>query len=473
MSFKNDAKEKVKNLQKYGIIAYKASFSKNLTLNEVLKLPINTQVSTAGRIVFIRNLGTICFIKIQNIETSLQILYNKNIKSLLIANEDIMKYLNIGDIIGVTGEIVLSKTNEKSISPEEIVILSKCVEQIGEKWHGIVDVELKLRKRYLDLISNEETRKIFQIRHNLIKNIRNFFWNKNFIEVETPILQNIPSGASAYPFKTHYESLNEDFFLRIAPELFLKRLLVAGYEKIFEIGKCFRNEGIDRSHLQEFSMLECYISYINYQELQKFAIELLQFIIKNTMGSLFINNINYENITLLSYEDLFLKYANFSIKDKSYEDLKKIAISLNFNISEIKSFDALKDFLYKKLCLSKIIDPVLVYDYPSSPLSYPQEEKKGYNYQFQIIIGNFEIIKSCIELTDPEIQSKNFLSQKIINEELKEKEIVREDEDFISALEVGMPPAGGLGLGIDRLLMLLTNTQNIREVILFPATKLK
>jgi lysyl-tRNA synthetase class 2 len=474
MSFKDDGKNKILKLKEGGIEAYASDFPINYSVDKIIDLEENTFVKTAGRIKFCRHLGAISFLKIGNVFGNIQLFFDYKKFKYIINNEDAFKYINLGDIVGVEGKIIFTSTGEKSIEVEKITLLSKCLEQISDKWHGVTDTETKLRKRYVDLIANEESRNIFHRRHKLLKNIREYLYEREFTEVETPILQNIPSGASAYPFKTHYEALNDDFFLRIAPELFLKRLLVGGYEKIFEIGKCFRNEGIDRSHLQEFTMMECYISYMSYKDLQKFVVDFLQTIILKTIGTLKTSYIDFSEVEYISYDDLFIKYGGIDIRNKTYEDLKEIAKREGIKIELFKSFDALKDAIYKKLCLSKIINPVLVYDYPSTPLSYPNLEKPGYNYQFQLIVGHFEIVRACIELIDSEIQNKNFNDQMKLNLESGEKEVVRKDEDFIEALETGMAPTGGFGLGIDRLMMLISGENtSIRDVVLFPATKVK
>jgi lysyl-tRNA synthetase, class II len=475
MSFREDTKIKIKKLDQLNIPAYESHYDITHSIEEIIHLSENTFIKTAGRIVFFRDLGGIAFIKISNIKGTIQLFLNKKINKFLInpiSEESIFKYINMGDIIGVEGKIIFTQTGEKSIDAQKICILSKCLEQISDKWHGITDIEAKLRRRHLDLISNQETRNIFNMRYQLIRNIRDYLHSKSFLEVETPILQNIPSGASAYPFKTYYEALNEDFYLRIAPELFLKRLIISGYDKIFEIAKCFRNEGIDRSHLQEFTMLEFYITYISYEALQEFCIHFIQQIIFNTLGTLKTSYIDFSQVERITYDDLFLKYGNINIKNKTYEDLQIIAQENDINYHLYNNIDALTDIIYKKICLSKIINPVLIYDYPATPLSYPHKEKKGYNYQFQIIIGKFEIIRACIELTDPEIQNNNFDKQMELNLQKGEKDIVRKDEDFIKTLKSGMPPTGGVGLGIDRLMMLLNNL-GIRDIILFPATKIK
>lgn len=479
MSFRDDAIEKVTKLKSKNLQAYASHYAISHLVHEIADLPELTEVSTAGRVVFCRHMGAISFLKISNVYGVIQIFVDLNKYEFMLNGESIFKYINLGDIIGVKGTIMFTTTGEKSIGAQELHLLSKCLEQISDKWHGITDVETKLRKRHLDLISHEETRQVFHTRHKLIRNIRDFLHSKGFTEVETPILQNIPSGASAYPFKTHYEALNADFYLRIAPELFLKRLVVGGYDRIFEIGKCFRNEGIDRSHLQEFTMLEFYMTYISYEELQNFAVVFLQTIIYNTLGTLKKDHMDFSQVEYISYDDLFMKYGGIRISNTTPEDIYKIAEENDLDINLYKSVDALKDAIYKKLCLSKIaaeetLRLTLVYDYPSTPLSYPHLHKPGYNYQFQIISGGFEIVRACLELTDSTLQNANFDNQMRLSMESGEKEIVRKDEDYITTQENGMPPTGGLGLGIDRLMMLIMPGKlSIRDVVLFPATKLK
>ncbi|OED45742.1 lysine--tRNA ligase [Rickettsiales bacterium (ex Bugula neritina AB1)] len=471
MTFENNIKNKLEILKSYDN-AYQGSFEINYPLDEILKLEIGTFVKTAGRVISKRKFGSITFININNFKGKIQILIiNSNFEKTL-GEENIVNLIDIGDFIGVQGELSLSKTSEKTINCEYITILTKSLKQIPEKYHGLKDEEIKIRERYIDLINNDELKIIFKNRHLLINNIRNFLQNDAFIEVETPMLHTTPSGASAKPFKTFYEALNSDFYLRVAPELFLKRLLVAGFEKVFEINRNFRNEGIDTTHLQEFTMIEIYIAYMDYENLQKFTINFLQNIIKNTLGTLKIplkeSILDFENIERLSYNEFLVKYAGFDITKMSNEEITDKAKVIGLDTKIYRSIDAIKDAIYKKLCVQKVHNPILVYDYPSTPLSMPHPKKPGYNQQFQIIVKGCELIRACLELTDPYKQEKNFDDQLNLQKNTKEDEIVRKDIDFIKALKYGMPPAAGIGLGLDRLMMVLFDT-SIRNVILFPS----
>lgn len=471
MNFEENIKSKLAKLQEHHQ-GYQGSFPISHTVDVIKTLPINTFVITAGRVVLKRDMGAIIFINISNFKGKVQILIKTDNFGNTLGEENITKFVNLGDFIGVKGKVILSKTGEITIDGAYITILTKSLQQIPEKHLGLQDSELKIRERYIDLINNEELKKIFTTRHNLIRNIRNHLQSDNFIEVETPMLHNIPSGASAKPFKTFYEALSSDFYLRIAPELFLKRLLVGGFEKIFEINRNFRNEGIDATHLQEFTMIEIYMAYTDYETLQNFTVDFLQSIIQKTMGSLQINLkdkiLNFSVIERLSYNEFLMKYAGFDMTIMSKEEIEKKALSIGLNIKEYKSLDALKDGIYKKLCVNKVHNPILVYDYPSTPLSMPHPDKKGYNQQFQIIVRGCELVRACLELTDPAKQEENFDHQMTLQNNTGENEIVRKDIDFIKALKYGMPPTAGLGLGIDRLMMILFDT-SIRNVILFPA----
>jgi lysyl-tRNA synthetase class 2 len=360
---------------------------------------------------------------------------------------------------------------EWTIQVEKCYLLTKAINQLPEKWAGIKNEETSLRYRFIDFIQNKETREVFFIRNKIINSIRNFLTQREFMEVETPILQNIASGAAATPFETHHNALNMKMYLRIAPELFLKRMIIAGYNRVFEMGKCFRNEGIDPTHLQEFTMLETYEAYQTYDGLQNYAIDLLQYIVRGINEDLIVNNINFQTIPRVAYFDLMGEYLNFDkIDDKEY--LIDIAKKHNLEYADKKTTQALIDLIYKKLCVHNIIDPVLVYDYPRSALSMPHKDKPHLAQQFQIVVCKQEIIKACVEQNDPFEQEKEFNKQE---EFLKEgdDEVVRNDISFIDALKYGMPPTSGLGMGIDRLTRILTGTDSIRNVVFFPMVRNK
>lgn len=428
-------------------------FPKN-EIREVKDFSLGTPVSVAGRILLRRDLGAIFFLTIGDIGGKIQVLLRENIARF----DQLKVILDVGDLIGVEGGMMQTKTGELTIEAQKLFLLTKSVKPWPDKRKGILDDDLRQRYRYVDLILSDETKGVFKIRHETIKKIRGFLEKKFFVEVETPILQNVASGAAAKPFKTYHDSLNLDMYLRIAPELFLKRLVVGGYTKIFEIAKCFRNEGIDRTHLQEFTMLEAYQAYISYEDLMQLCIDIL----------FEIGLLKSKEITRVSYVD-FLRGAGVQdIFDKN--ELLRLA---KMNKLEIKSEDhlVLLELIYKKLCVSKTAGnldaAVLVYDYPSCPLAKEAKDSR-FSKQFQIIVDGFEVAKACLEMTDPDVQKRNFEIQKSLT---GTDDFVEKDDDFLTALEYGMPPTGGLGIGIDRVVKILTQKESLREVIFFPNLK--
>ena len=424
------------------------------------------EIIVAGRIVFFRDLGKLVFLKLQDFHGLVQI--SLNLEDFSNLNE-IKGKLDSGDIIGVKGFLYKTKSGETTIAVKEITPLRKALHPLPDKWQGYQDEELKLRYRYIDCISNEQTKTIFKKRFKIIQAIKNFLIQRDFIEVETPIIQNIASGAAANPFKTHHDALHLDCFLRIAPELYLKRLLIAGFTKVFEMGRCFRNEGIDTTHLQEFTMLEFYQTYISYENLMNMAIELVQTAVKAVSENLIIGEMDFNTIPKISYVDFLKNYGGidyFRIEDPDYLQ----EVTKNISISNPDSKQAVLDAVYKHYCVKKIISPILVFDYPRSALSKISDKDSRFSSQFQIIVKGQEIVKSCLEMNDPDIQKQNFEEQAKINE-TGDNDVVRTDSDFLEALSFGMPPAGGLGLGIDRVVTLLTESSSIRNIVLFPQVK--
>ena len=437
---------------------------------DISQLEINQQVSIAGRIIFFRDLGKIVFGKIRDFNGTAQFSLTPDMLSDFL---QIKGLLDLGDIIGISGTLYKTNTGELTIQVVNIEILRKALTPLPDKFKGLQNEELKVRLKYLDVVLDQETKNIFIQRFKIISTIKNFLINKDFIEVETPILQPIASGAAANPFKTHHDALDVDLYLRIAPELYLKRLLIAGMTKIFEIGKCFRNEGIDPTHLQEFTMLEFYQSYISYEELQDLAIELLQTIAGQISEDGIINDMDFNRVPKLSYIEFLENYGKIDFNElDNQEYLKDLAHKNHIDIFHCKSHQALVDTIYKHLCVKKVTSPVLVYNYPKSPLAKIYDADPRFSEQFQIILKGQEVVKACLEMNDPDIQAASFYEQKLINN-TGDNDIVRTDDDFIGALKYGMPPAGGLGLGIDRIVTILTGAENIREVIMFPPIKQK
>lgn len=434
--------------------------------------PINTSV--AGRIVFMRDFGKAAFAHIQDSTGRIQVYFRKDV---LAEKFLIVKKLDIGDIIGVTGRLFRTKTDELTIEIASFELLTKSIRPLPEKWHGLKDTETRYRQRYVDLIVNPEVRKTFEKRSVIIKSIRDLLEQKGFIEVETPMLHPIPGGAAARPFKTHHIALGMDLFLRIAPELYLKRLLVGGYERVYEINKNFRNEGISTKHNPEFSMLEFYIAYKDYNYLMSFTEELITNAALKATGSM---KVQYGD-TLI---DLTPPWPRIPIIEamkqkgvpeevfKDIETAKKWARSEKLDVPSGSSHGKILDEIFKEKVEPYLIQPTFITDYPVelSPLAKRKSDNPGLVERFELFITSREIANAFSELNDPLDQRERFLQQ-VQAREAGDDEAQLMDEDFVRALEYGMPPAAGEGIGIDRLVMLLTDSQSIRDVILFPQLK--
>jgi lysyl-tRNA synthetase class 2 len=350
---------------------------------------------------------------------------------------------------------------------------------LPEKWHGLQDIEERFRKRYLDLIFNKETREKFILRSQIIKELRSFMEKEGFIEVETPTLQPIYGGTEAKPFKTHLNALDMDLYLRIAPELYLKRLIVGGFEKVFEIGKCFRNEGIDRSHNPDFSEMEFYWAYADYKDMMKFIEKMFTTLIKNLFGSL---KIKYEDKEIdfktpwqrIEYSILIKNFSKIDIEEINQEALFKKAKEMGVEVNNKMTKSQLEDAVYKKLCLPNLWNPTFIIHHPegSIPLAKQLDENPKKLASIQLVIAGFELVKAYSELNEPIKQRENFQEQeKLFVSGVENAQ--RMDKDYIEALEYGMPPTAGFGLGIDRLVALLTDSHSLREIILFPTMRKK
>jgi len=386
---------------------------------------------------------------------------------------------DIGDFVELKGFLFKTKKGEKTIEVSDFKMLAKSLLPLPEKWHGLKDIEERFRKRYLDLIFNPEVKAKFETRTKIIKEIREFLDKEGFLEVETPILQPIYGGAKARPFKTYLNAQDLDLYLRIALELYLKRLLVGGFEKVYEIGKCFRNEGVDRSHNPDFTMLEFYWAYEDYKDLMKFTEKMFETLLKRVFGKL---EIKYENKKInfktswprIEFGQLLRKYAKINFEEINQEALEKEAQKLGVETAKITNKTAIADEIYKKYCLPRIWQPTFVINHPLGffPLAKAQEKDPRKLANFQLVVAGWELVNAFSELNDPLEQRKRFEEQeKLFKEGLEEAQ--RMDEDFLSALEYGMPPAAGFGMGIDRLVALLTDSHSLREVILFPTMRPK
>jgi lysyl-tRNA synthetase class 2 len=388
--------------------------------------------------------------------------------------------IDLGDFISTSGILFTTKTDEITVAVEEINIISKALRPPPEKWHGVVDPEIRYRSRHLDLISNKRSKELAVAFSNTIFALRSFFHNNGFIEMQTPVLQESAGGAAAKPFITHHNQLDQDLFLRISLELHLKRLLIGGFEKVFEIGKVFRNEGISYRHNPEFTLLESYQAYADYKDVAKMVKELITFCAQEVAGSLTIMNGEHEinlsnNWQELTYVEALEKFAGIKYDAiNNYADLKKQIQKLGMKIDNNLSHDAMLDEIMKKFVEPKLIQPTFIFDYPTeiSPLAKKIEGNERFVERFELFILGYEFANAYSELNDPVDQKERMIEQvKKSNQSEDEVELI--DEDFVEALEYGMPPAGGLGLGIERLAMLFTGEHSIREIILFPAMKSK
>jgi len=492
MSLKEERLKKLKNLLAAGIEIYPARAARNFTCQQVKdnfeKLQ-ETKVILAGRIRLIREHGKACFIVLEDFSGKMQLYFrqdNLGEKNYRLFAEN----LDIGDFLEVEGMLFKTRTGEKTLKVEKWRILTKSILPLPEKWHGLVDVEMRFRQRYLDLVSNKDVKDIFLKRSLIIKYLREFFDHRGFIEVETPVLQPIPGGANARPFVTHHNVLDIDLYLRIAPELYLKRLLVAGFEKVYEIARCFRNEGIDWAHNPEFTQIEFYEAFKDYNDFMKLTEELMTFLFEklsaeggSTVGGKMDFLINYQGKKInftppyprLSFREALIQYADFDLeKERTEKGIKKIAKKKGLEISDKLDYGKILDEIFKEKVRSKIINPCFIVDYPIeiSPLAKKTSNNPNYVERFQLIVAGLEICNSFSELNDPFEQRERFNKQ----EKLKERgdeEAQRLDEDFLTAIEYGMPPAAGEGIGVDRLAAILCDVHNIKEVILFPTMRPK
>ncbi len=437
------------------------------------------EVSVAGRITANRQMGKISFIDLRDGSGKIQVYCHHG--HLDEASLRLFKDLDIGDFYGVKGRLLRTKKGEPSIDASELTLLAKSLKSLPEKWHGLQDVDTRFRQRYLDLISNPEVRDTFTARSRIITSLRNYLNSKGFLEVETPMLQPQAGGALARPFITHQHSLDQDSYLRIALELHLKRLIIGGYDKVYEIGRVFRNEGLSTKHNPEFTMLECYTAYADYNDVMKMLEEMVSGIVRELNGSYEIKygdeTINFQPPwPVISLRDIIKEKSGIDFNDfPDTESLQAEMKRLDIEFDPARDRGRLIDDLLSTFVEPKLIQPTFLIDYPidMSPLAKAKPDDKNIVERFEAYAGGMEIANAFSELNDPVEQRKRFEKQlksrkKVINDE---EEVI--DEDFLTALEYGMPPTGGLGVGIDRLVMLLTNRQSIREVILFPQLKEK
>ena len=469
-------REKLKNIKQ----PYPERFEVNYELCDASQLEDGVSgVRVAGRIILMRKMGKMSFLTIGDIKGKIQI----SVKLDMVgedAYQDFKANYDIGDFIGVEGETFTTHTGEKTVRASSITFLGKALKPLPEKFHGVEDVETIYRQRYLDLITNDESKKKFLFRSRFIHEIRNYLDDAGYIEIETPILNNKASGAAAKPFITHHNALDIDLYLRIAPETYLKRAVVGGFTKVFEIARCFRNEGIDATHLQDFTMIEGYAAFYNYKDNMKFLREMLQSIIMKLFGTLVIT-VGDKEVDLsgeweaVSFRDLILRYSDIDIKvydtkEKLLEKIKQDGIEIDSETPlENLGYGNLVDQLYKKVARVHIVNPIFLTEHPISlsPLARANDDDPTITDRFQLVINGAEIINAYSELVDPQEQARRLEEQAKLKAQ-GDEESMPMDQDYISAMECGMPPISGWGMGIDRVVQLLTNSQNIKDVILFP-----
>ena len=469
--------KKLEELRNLGEDPYKTKFERTHSLKEIKDNYSSLEgksVRVAGRVISKRLHGKASFSTIRDFSDTLQIY----IRFDNVGEETykfFKKFVDPGDFIGVEGEVFKTHTGEITINVKKLILLSKSIRPLPEKYHGIKDVEVRYRKRYLDLIANPEVKEIFITRSRLIKTMREILESFDFIEVETPMLQPIPGGATAKPFATYHNALDMNLYLRIAPELYLKRLIVGGFERIFEINRNFRNEGISTVHNPEFTMLELYWAYADYKDMMDLTEKVISETVKRIKGD-YVCEFKGEKIDFsppwkrLTYKELFEKATGENIEkfkdiDFALSYLKKEGIEL----TRKPNFKNIVDEIFKEKVESNLIQPTIIYDFPveMSPLAKRKKDEPDWVERFEVFVGGMEIANAFSELNDPVDQKERFLAQA--------KEKARGDEeahffdaDYIEALEHGMPPTAGLGIGIDRLVMIVTGKDSIREVILFP-----
>ena len=474
---------KAQKLKAMGIDLYPAGYQRDITISEIItrfeKMDNDTlgheskSFRIAGRIMSRRDFGKASFIHIKDRTGRIQAYIRKD----KVKNEklNIFKLMDIGDFAGIKGSVFRTKTGELTILAEDLTLLGKSLRPLPEKWHGLTDVETRYRQRYLDLIVNDRIIDVFVIRSRIIHAIRKFFIKRDFLEVETPMMQPIPGGATARPFKTFHNALGMDLYLRVAPELYLKRLVIGGLERVFEINRNFRNEGISTEHNPEFTMLEFYMACATYEDLMNLTEELFNYILQQIFGR---TSIKYQEQSI-DFKSPWPRMSLFdSLKDiggvkeeifKSKKYAEEFALECQINISQRDGHGQILTKLFDHLVEPKLINPTFIIGYPTeiSPLSRRNDQNPDITDRFELFIGGKEIANAFTELNDPVDQRQRFESQVVLRD-AGDEEALFMDEDYLLALEYGMPPTAGEGIGIDRFVMLLTDSPSIRDVILFP-----
>lgn len=472
--------QKAENIRARDGVVWKDKFDRTHTIVAARGLADGTPVRLAGRVTAQRWLGKLMFGRIYDIDGEIQ--FSMSREELGEENYKFFKSnVDLGDFVGLTGELYHTTAGELTVRVTGYEILAKALRPLPEKFHGLTDVETRYRQRYLDIISNEDTRRTMKMRFQMLRIIRDYLNNNGFVEVETPIMQTVASGAAARPFVTHHNALDADFYLRIAPELFLKQTIAAGFDRVYELGKNFRNEGMDAMHLQEFTMLEWYAAYWNYRDNMAFSWALVQKILMDLRGTL---QIEYQGTKLdfSKYEEIdYTARMNelLGVDILEFRDAPALKQQLVANgmfgadeLEPLKSVPAIVDYVFKRKVRDQIIHPAMVYNYPAYmiPLARRNDADGRRIDIFQLIVCGAELIKAYSELVDPIVQRAAFEEQ-MANKAAGDDEAFDLDEDFLRAMEHGMPPISGLGLGIDRFFSIIADAPTLRDVILFPIMK--
>lgn len=475
-------RDKLEEIRKY-TNPYPEKYEVTNTLLEARSLEDGTKdVRIAGRIVFLRKMGKLSFFRLRDLEADIQV----QLKADVTNPEDyefFKKLVDLGDFLGVDGEIITTQTGEKTLLASSLKFLGKALKPLPEKFHGLNDTELKYRQRYVDLISNEESRRVFLGRSKLYSFIHKFLGENGFLQVETPIMQNAVCGAAARPFYTHHNALDMDFNLRIAPETYLKQCIAGGFNRVYEVAKCFRNEGMDTEHLQEFTQVEWYASYWNFEDNIKFYQRFIKSLLMELLGT---TTIEYKGNTLdfgveswdrINYVEKMREILGFDFLDiEDPTELKNKIVEKGLftfdDLEEYKSVSQIIDFVYKKTIRENIVQPTIMYNYPAFliPLARRNDNDSRIIDVFQVVASGTELCKAYSELVNP-IEQRAAFEEQLKAKAQGDEETMEIDEGFMGAMEQGMPPISGLGFGIDRLLMIIYNQPSIRDVVLFPMMK--
>ena len=477
--------QKLANIRAMGIDPYPHRYKRTHTAQQSVELLAQAEqsgktetgeVNVAGRVMANRTMGKISFMDIQDGSGKIQLFLNKN--ELNEQSDALLKEIDIGDIVGAKGVVFRTRSKEPTVRVKILTMLSKSLQPLPEKWHGLSDVEIRYRQRYLDLISNEAVRKTFRTRSQVISTIRKYMDGHGFLEVETPVLQPEADNATAKPFITHHNELDRDLYMRIEMELHLKRLIIGGFEKVYEIGRIFRNEGLSFKHNPEFTMMESYEAYADYNDVMNGVEEMVSSVAQEVLGT---TNMKFGDTIIefrppwprLSFRDAITQYSGIDFVQYPSADMLRAKMrEKGIEVDPKANWAHLVDDLLSKFVEPKLIQPTFLIDYPLSlsPLAKKKPGQERVVERFEVFAGGIEFANAFTELNDPLDQRERF-EQQVKERQQGDKETV--DEDFLLAMEHGMPPTGGLGMGIDRLVMFFTNNQSIREVILFPQLKEK